>query len=53
MVDLALNEVVRRAWGTVGVPGFGDPLVYTHRLAGLARLIARTDVAKLFKDCAS
>ena len=32
MVDLALNEVVRRAWRNVGVLGFGDPLVYTHRL---------------------
>jgi aspartate racemase len=35
MVDLALNEVAERAWRTVGVLGFGDPLVYTHRLPAM------------------
>ena len=35
MVDLALNEVARRGWRKVGVLGFGDPLVYTHRLRAM------------------
>lgn len=33
MVDLALEEVAARGWHRVGVVGFGDPLVYTERLA--------------------
>ena len=35
LVDIALNEVARRAWRSVGVLGFGDPLVYTHRLPAM------------------
>jgi aspartate racemase len=35
MIDLALNEVAQRAWRNVGVLGFGDPLVYTHRLPAM------------------
>ena len=35
MVDLALNEVARRAWHNVGVLGFGEPRVYTHRLPAM------------------
>jgi aspartate racemase len=35
MVDLALNEVAERAWRKVGVLGYGDPLVYTHRLPAM------------------
>jgi len=35
MVDLALDEVARRAWRNVGVLGFGEPRVYTRRLPAM------------------
>ncbi|HEX8911254.1 MAG TPA: aspartate/glutamate racemase family protein, partial [Humisphaera sp.] len=37
MVDLALAEVGRRRWRTVGVLGLGDPVVYTKPLAAVGR----------------
>jgi aspartate racemase len=33
MIDVTVAEVVRRGWRRVGVLGFGDPVVYTSRLA--------------------
>jgi aspartate/glutamate racemase len=33
MIDVTVAEVVRRGWHRVGVLGFGDPVVYTRRLA--------------------
>ena len=35
MIDLSLAEVGRRQWRRVGVPGFGDPVVYTNPLAAM------------------
>ena len=32
MIDVTLAEVSRREWLRVGVPGFGDPIVYTQPL---------------------
>ena len=35
MIDLTLAEVQRRGWQRVGVPGFGDPKVYTNKMERL------------------
>ncbi len=35
MIDATLAEVGRRRWRRVGVPGFGDPVVYTQPLAAM------------------
>ena len=35
MIDVTLAEVRRRQWRRVGVPGFGDPIVYTKPLAAM------------------
>jgi hypothetical protein len=35
MIDLTLAEIERRQWRRVGIPGFGDPIVYTQPLAAI------------------
>jgi len=43
MIDLALAEVQRRRWTTVGVLGLGDPIVYTRPLERLGLAPATLD----------
>jgi aspartate racemase len=35
MIDVTLEEVQRRGWRRVGVPGFGEPKVYTAEMERL------------------
>ena len=46
MITVTLDEVQRRGWGTVGVLGFGNPMVYTNPLAGLKLAYETLDDAR-------
>jgi aspartate racemase len=52
MIDVTLDEVRRQQWRRVGVPGFGDPIVYTEPLAamGLATETVEGDLRARLDD---